>query len=285
MDSLSGEIVAVDTLLERGSLLIVPERNGLIDFERVVKTTPPPDGDAERAIRESTGTLLDGFDLIETEDESMEVDRRVITSMRKTPISFADGSYEKEFLDALVLCIDLRGFSEYVRDKPKERVKDFLEKYTQELLATINLFPVSYYKLLGDGALVIWDKADKVGLDQAVRLFELLRLVLRGLCEDYEFPNNIAGGIAYGEVYKYELFAECSGLKYRDYLGYGVNYVFRLQAFAESGELLANRSIPDRYGMVLPPLAAERKPDRGALKGVRDADYEEVFILLAASAS
>jgi len=279
----TGERIDVDTLVEGESMQIVPESGGGIVFEQVKKFARPEGGGEDKAIRVNTGVFLNGFDLIGSEDDTIKVESYVLDSMRKTPISFADGIYGKEFIPALILCIDLRQFSDFARDNPKEKLINFLAKYTQELLATINLFSVSYYKLLGDGALIIWDKPGKKQLEEAIKLFDLLRSVVQGIGKDFCFPNNIAGGIAQDEVYKYEIYAECSGLKYRDYIGYGINYVFRLQTFAESRELLCNRSIPDSYGFTLPFLESERKPDRKTLKGIRDSDYSDIYILRSSS--
>jgi len=278
----TGERISVDTMIEGESIHIVPETNGMIAFEHVAKLPFTPGSDAERTIRENTGTLLDGFRQIGSEFDTQEVDTHVIESMRRTPISLADGEYGKDVFPALILCLDLRRFSDYVRDRPPKIVKSFLERYTQELLATINLCDVSYYKLLGDGAMIIWDRPGEKALTNAMKLFGLLRTVVGPLSAEFSFKSNVAGGLALEEVYKYEIYAESSGLKYRDYIGYGINYVFRLQAFAEAGQLLCNKSVPDQYGISPRSLSEERKPDRSSVKGVKDADFADVYVLMEA---
>lgn len=278
----TSEIVHVISTVEGDFLKMTPERDGLILFDQT-KIVPLAGGKSVNdLIEEHLKSFLEGFEFFGTEDDTIDVQRKVLEEMQKTPISFMDGDYEKEFLQALILCVDLRGFSDYTRDHPRSKVKKFLEKYTQELLAAINMFDVSYYKLLGDGALVIWDRPDMTGAARAITLFKLLRNVVEGLRSGSGFPNNIAGCIACEELYKYEIGAECSGLKYRDYLGYGINLVTRLQSLAVSGELLANGCMLRKFGMKAELLPAERKPNRNFLKGLRDEDYDSLYLLIQA---
>jgi class 3 adenylate cyclase len=207
------------------------------------------------------------------------VDADVIREMVRTPVSLRDDRYEKGYVEALALCIDLRGFSSFALDAERDRVTAFLEKYSQELLAAVNGYSASYYKLLGDGALIIWDNADAAAVDACRDLFRLLREVVAELAVLHGCECALAGALTLDSLYKYEIFGECSGLKYRDYVGYGLNIAFRLQSIAGAGELLGSPAVDERFELGSPLLDADRKPSRRSIKGIRDEDYEGIVVI------
>ena len=47
----------------------------------------------------------------------------------------------------------------------------------------------------------------------------------------------LAGALVMDKVFKYEISAEASQLKYRDYVGYGINLACRLQGLARRGRI------------------------------------------------
>jgi class 3 adenylate cyclase len=207
------------------------------------------------------------------------VEADVQREMARTPISLRDDSYEKGYHDALALSLDLRGFSSFTKDANRDLVAAFIEKYSQELLAAVNGYSASYYKLLGDGALVIWDEANPAYVDDCRDLFRLLREVVAELAASYGSSCSLAGGLTLDSLYKYEIFGECSGLKYRDYIGYGINIASRLQSIAGPGELLASPSVENCFALGAPLLPPSRKPPMGSIKGLRDADWEGIVVL------
>jgi class 3 adenylate cyclase len=215
------------------------------------------------------------------EGEPVLVEAQVQREMERTPVSLRDDTYEKGYLDALALSIDLRGFSSFTMNTEREVVAAFLEKYSQELLAAVNGYSASYYKLLGDGALVIWDKADRDSIESCRNLFRLLREVVVDIAGMYGSSCALAGGLTYDSLYKYEIFGECSGLKYRDYIGYGINIAFRLQSMAGPGELLASPGVDTAFGLGAPRLGKDRKPPRHSIKGLRDEDYDGIVVIEA----
>jgi class 3 adenylate cyclase len=215
----------------------------------------------------------------EEEGEAILAPPSVLREMQRTPVSLRDDRYEKGYVDALALCMDLRGFSSYARDNEPELVAAFLEKYSQELLAAVNGFSASYYKLLGDGALIIWDRADADSMAACVELFRLLDEVVDCVAVLHGSSCALAGAVTQGSLYKYEIFGECSGLKYRDYIGYAINIAFRLQSMAGPGELLGQAASAGRFGVSAAPLPPERRPSRQSIKGMRDEDYEGIVIL------
>jgi len=220
------------------------------------------------------------MDSVEDEaGESILVDSDVLREMVRTPVSLRDDHYEKGYLEALALCIDLRGFSSFTMKNKPDRVTAFLEKYSQELLAAINGYSASYYKLLGDGALVIWDRPEAGSAYACKDLFKLLREVVVEVAKKYDSGCALAGALTLDTLYKYEIFGECSGLKYRDYVGYGINIAFRLQSIAGPGELLGSPAVEARFGFGAPLLESSRKPPRKSIKGIRDEDYEGIVVI------
>lgn len=275
-------VIEVDTIIDGDEITLIPQDSCGVLRDQVRRLPFAPNLSLDELIRVGLSPFLDGFTLVEVEGDTAEVEFSVLREMDKTPISLKDGCYGKEFLDALILCLDLRQFSSYARDGERGRVQGFLERYTQELLAGINGYPVSYYKLLGDGALALWDHPTRSDLDSAIELFTILRSILGEIGSEFGYPHNLAGALVLDEVYKYEIYAESSGLKYRDYVGYGLNYAFRLQTMAKAGVLLASRNVERDFDLGLPLLDAASKPRRDSLKGVRDEDYDEVYVLVPA---
>jgi len=225
-------------------------------------------------IRESGGLFED-----DEEGESALVGPKVIREMLRTPVSLRDDQYEKLYVEALSLCMDLRGFSSYALSADRDSMTGFLEKYSQELLAAVNSYSASYYKLLGDGALVIWDSPDENAVEACRDMFGLLRDVVDEIASAYRSPCALAGAITLDTLYKYEIFGECSGLKYRDYVGYGINIAFRLQSVAGPGELLASPAVNARFALGAPLLEAARRPPKGSIKGIRDEDREGIVVV------
>ena len=80
------------------------------------------------------------------------------------------------------------------------------------------------------------------------------------------------------EVYKYEISAEASLLKYRDYVGYGINLACRLQGLALKSELIVNKALAD-----LDALVTVRKDTRelleeaNRLKGLKKEDRATLY--------
>jgi class 3 adenylate cyclase len=222
-----------------------------------------------------------GGDCFDDEEggESALVGPKVIREMLRTPVSLRDDRYDKGYVEALSLCMDLRGFSSYALVADRDAMTGFLEKYSQELLAAVNSYSASYYKLLGDGAIVIWDRPDDYSAEACLDVFRLLRDVVDEIAAAYRSPCALAGAITLDTLYKYEIFGECSGLKYRDYVGYGINIAFRLQSLAGPGELLASPAANERFALGAPLLAPERRPPRGSIKGIRDEDREGIVVV------
>ncbi|MCL2295282.1 MAG: hypothetical protein FWC36_10550 [Spirochaetes bacterium] len=174
------------------------------------------------------------------------INAATLTGLDKMPVDIFDGVYlGKAFKNALILCIDTRNFSKFLSTNPEEVVYKLIREFTTNLLACINHFGsgCSYYKLTGDGAIIIWEETTKNSVNEAISIFNNYN---EFLSEDLfkPFPClGLAGALVNEEIFKYEISAEISQLKYRDYVGYGINLACRLQTLAGINKLILNDSI------------------------------------------
>jgi hypothetical protein len=196
------------------------------------------------------------------------------------PVDIFDGHYVSETKsDALILCVDIRNFSKFLRDNDENAVFSLIKEFTSNFLSCVNQFGFncSYYKLVGDGAIVIWDTSNDGNLREALEVFNVFTDFLE---EDLfaKAPNiGLAGALVMEKIFKYEISAEVSGLKYRDYIGYGINLACRLQTLAEADELIINLNLADSKRIPF----AEKKTKRMQmqfLKGMREEDRAAVYI-------
>jgi hypothetical protein len=79
-------------------------------------------------------------------------------------------------------------------------------------------------------------------------------------------------------VFKYEISAEVSQLKYRDYVGYGINLACRLQSLAGINEMVLNemlvKSSPIPYRVKRSQAALK---ELRILKGLKEEDRKRVL--------
>jgi class 3 adenylate cyclase len=88
----------------------------------------------------------------------------------------------------------------------------------------------------------------------------------------------LGGALVEEEVFKYEISAEVSQLKYRDYVGYGINLACRLQTLADVNELVLNEMLA-RLGTI--PFRVDDSPEiikeLHTLKGLKNEDRNRVL--------
>ncbi|UTC82136.1 hypothetical protein [Treponema denticola] len=214
--------------------------------------------------------------------DTVELDSLTLEALKKGPIDIFDNVYLGETRPhSLILCIDVRGFSDFMCNNDETVVFGLIKSFTSNFLSCLNQFGYncSYYKLLGDGALVIWDKLDGVAIKEAVTVFTTyVEFTREELFKPY---GNLAigGALVLDKVYKYEISAEASQLKYRDYVGYGINLACRLQNLAAGGELIVSKRLVD-----IGAIYATKNTDPDlmkklrALKGVKTEDREAIFL-------
>ncbi|MGI5174230.1 adenylate/guanylate cyclase domain-containing protein [Treponema sp. OMZ 840] len=214
-------------------------------------------------------------------DGSIELDASTLSGFKKMPIDIFDNIYLGETKpDALILCIDVRGFSNFLCSQDDKLVFSLITSFTSNFLSCVNQFGCgcSYYKLLGDGALIIWDKTDARTLTEAIMVFEMYsEFTQEELFKPYP-ELGLAGALVMDQVYKYEISAEASLLKYRDYVGYGINLACRLQGLALKSELIINKELTKLDALITTtkdnPALLE---DLVRLKGIKEEDKKILY--------
>ncbi|MEL3906325.1 MAG: hypothetical protein P1P65_04765 [Treponema sp.] len=212
---------------------------------------------------------------------TVELDSSTLAGLKKMPIDIFDNVYLGDVKpNALILCVDVRGFSNFLCAHSEKTVFSLITSFTSNFLSCVNQFGYgcSYYKLLGDGALVIWDETNATTLGEAIMVFQTYTEFLE---EELFSPYpelGLGGALVMEKVYKYEISAEASALKYRDYVGYGINLACRLQGLARKSELIINKNLAqlDAVTTIIkdaPGLVEEAR----RLKGVVDEDKETLY--------
>ncbi|ULQ58465.1 hypothetical protein K7I13_07720 [Brucepastera parasyntrophica] len=196
------------------------------------------------------------------------------------PVDIFDNIYVGETKDdSLSLCIDVRNFSDFLCENDETAVFTLIKQFTSNFLSCVNQFGYncSYYKLVGDGAIVIWDEASDEHLREALEVFSTFTEFLNEYLFQ-SFPKlGLAGALVLEKIFKYEISAEASDLKYRDYVGYGINLACRLQTLAKKDELIINKTLMDKKGL---PAIEKKVPvqEMNLLKGIRDQDRKTLYV-------
>jgi hypothetical protein len=212
----------------------------------------------------------------------VKLDLSALLALKKMPVDVFDGVYIGEVkTEALILCVDIRNFSNFLRENEENAVFALIKNFTSNFLSCVNQCGsnCSYYKLIGDGAIVIWDKVTEDHLKEALVVFNEYKEFLN---EDLfaMYPSlGFAGALVLEKVFKYEISAEASGLKYRDYVGYGINLACRLQTLAGKNELIINKKLTKNKGVVfIEKDKSTLSQNIDCLKGLKDEDREKVYL-------
>ncbi|MCL2267089.1 MAG: hypothetical protein FWC17_04910 [Treponema sp.] len=225
--------------------------------------------------------LLHELDSAEKVSRGLVLDIGTIEGLRKMPIDVFEGMYlGKVFNNALVLCLDIRNFSDFLCNNDDNTVFKLIKEFTSNLLSCINQFGYgcSYYKLMGDGVFIIWDETTQDAITEALTIFNLYTEFLNDELFKQHDCLSLAGALVLEKVYKFEISAELSELKYRDYIGYGINLACRLQTLANANELILNELLVHTGGV---PYRVNSSPDTIKdllhLKGLKDEDRMSLF--------
>ncbi|MBQ7611913.1 MAG: hypothetical protein IJU92_02445 [Spirochaetaceae bacterium] len=215
--------------------------------------------------------------------ELIELDTYTKTGLKKVPIDFFDNEYLGVLKpSALSLCVDIRGFSSFLSTNDEETVFKLITLFTSNLLSCINQvgYGCSYYKLLGDGALIIWDEATEESIKEAINVFITYRdFVNEEIFCNYKNNLGFGGALVLDRVYKYEISAEASQLKYRDYVGYGINLACRLEGLANNRLILNHELVEHAKLEYETDESPEIKTALSLLKGLKDSDREKIYLL------
>lgn len=219
--------------------------------------------------------------LVSVQDRSVDLDRSALAGLAKMPVDVFDDVYLGEVKNkALVLCVDVRNFSDFLCCNDEADVFRLIKDFTSNLLSCVNQFGYgcSYYKLMGDGAIVIWDEADAASVAEALAVFDTYTDFLD---EDLFAPYpalGLGGALVMDKVFKYEISAEASQLKYRDYVGYGINLACRLQALARRDQLAVNQALADTGLLPVRPAEGVAEVELAALKGLKEVDRSALLL-------
>lgn len=216
-----------------------------------------------------------------TKNGSVELDASTLAGLKKMPVDIFDNVYVGDMKPhALILCVDVRGFSNFLCSHDEKAVFSLITSFTSNFLSCVNQFGFgcSYYKLLGDGALVIWDETTATTLGEAIMVFQTYTEFLgEELFKPYP-ELGLGGALVMEKVYKYEISAEASDLKYRDYVGYGINLACRLQGLAQKSELILNKNLVDLNAVkVSVKNTAALLEEAQQLKGVFTEDKQPIY--------
>jgi class 3 adenylate cyclase len=236
----------------------------------------------DQLVMDAVSGLLGASHTLESvADQGAELDPSALAGLGKMPVDIFDDVYlEQVKAQALVLCVDIRNFSDFLCCHDEEDVFRLIKDFTSNLLSCVNQFGYgcSYYKLMGDGAIIIWDETDADTVTAALQVFDSYTEFLNEELFSGHPGLSMAGALVCDKVFKYEISAEASQLKYRDYVGYGINLACRIQALAKGNELVINRNLADTN---LVPFREDRDPDLVAelrtLKGLRMEDRDMVL--------
>ena len=225
--------------------------------------------------------LLKELDSAEKTSRGLVLDIGAIEGLKKMPVDVFDGMYLGEVRNsALILCLDIRNFSDFLCDNDDNTVFKLIKEFTSNLLSCINQFGYgcSYYKLMGDGVFIIWDDTTQDTINEALTIFNLYTEFLNVELFKQYGTLSLAGALVSEKVFKFEISAELSELKYRDYVGYGINLACRLQTLATANELILNEILADKWSV---PYTINETPrmqkDLSHLKGLKDEDRKRAF--------
>ncbi|AEJ20567.1 hypothetical protein [Gracilinema caldarium] len=238
----------------------------------------PPDEELQRIIGEVFGIEKPE---VRPYNPNVELDTSALQGLKKMPVDIFHNDYlDEKKPAALVLCTDIRNFSGFLRDHDEGTVFKLIKEFTSNFLSCVNQFGYgcSYYKLLGDGALIIWDETNEATIQEALAVFDTYIEFLETdlFCE---YPQLGLGGALVSEtLYKYEISAEASQLKYRDYIGYGINLAARIQGLAQKNQLVINKALA-KSGKI--PYQTSEDPiiieELKRLKGLKEEDLERLY--------
>jgi len=225
--------------------------------------------------------LINELDSAHKVSRGLVLDIGAIEGLKKMPVDVFEGMYlGKVHSKALILCLDIRNFSDFLCDNDDNTVFKLIKEFTSNLLSCINQFGYgcSYYKLMGDGAFIIWDETTQNTINEALTIFNLYTEFLNEeLFKQYD-SLSLAGALVSEKVYKYEISAELSELKYRDYVGYGINLACRLQTLAVANELILNELLVHTGGISYRIDTTEHLiKDLNLLKGLKEEDRQCVI--------
>lgn len=276
----STESVPLQLSFEAGNVLVIADAAETVPrfVHRVTLDRFPSDDLLSRSVGDALGYPVR---LESCKENNLDLDESVFKGLHKMPVDIFDNVYLDEVKpDALILVVDIRNFSSFLCQNNEEDVFSLIKCFTSNFLSCVNQFAFgcSYYKLLGDGALIIWDDTNKKTVQEALLVFDTYcDFVNEELFTSYS-NLGFAGALVSEKVFKYEISAEISQLKYRDYIGYGINLACRMQALAKKNELVLNHKLGDTGFVPYRTVTTEKTScELHLLKGLKEEDCQDLL--------
>lgn len=144
-----------------------------------------------------------------------------------------------------VMFADLRGFSNWSLNAAPEQISEMYEVISDRIAQMVIDYPFDYWKLLGDGVMLVWESNDDgsqdadCAIDAAYELHKKYGNYRRDL--PYELPEGFGIAICGGYLTRFLSSTFFDLCLVRDYLGPVANQAARLQSLAKPGEVLVNK--------------------------------------------
>lgn len=147
-------------------------------------------------------------------------------------------------VNAHVLFADIRGFSNWSLTASDAVLAELFEVISDRVMQFQIDYPFNYWKLLGDGIMIVWEDDLVPGYSGASgalgAAYELHYKYRAWSEEDSSRPKGLGIAVCGGPVVKVESATFFDSCTVRDYLGPVVNQAARLQGIAEAGETYVN---------------------------------------------
>lgn len=190
-------------------------------------------------------------------------------------------------VSGFVLFADLRGFSPWSLDASADAISELFEVVSDRVMQFQIDYPFSYWKLLGDGIMLVWEESRIPGYSCATSAcgaaWELHRkyAAYRSDCE-HELPEGFGIAVCGGEILRLESATFFESCLVKDYLGPVVNQSARMQSLASAGTTLVNlatKRLADPRFHKFRDVSRQLDERRSTLKGYPSSD-KQIFELI-----
>ncbi|PIP77711.1 MAG: hypothetical protein COW85_07565 [Ignavibacteria bacterium CG22_combo_CG10-13_8_21_14_all_37_15] len=177
------------------------------------------------------------------------VDLKIPSFIKQSLVSlnYPEQTSKVERLNGCVLFADLREFSSWSLLAQPEQVTEVYEVISERVVQMAQDYPYDYWKLLGDGIMLIWHCDDSISdtVDFAIAAaFELHKKYWYYQKDSFfKVPSGFGIGICGGPFSKYTSRTYYESVLLKDYIGPIINMAARLQTEAQPGEVFVNRFI------------------------------------------
>lgn len=207
------------------------------------------------------------------ERNKVELKQNVVETLAKGSLIVSEELLELSKVDCFVLCADLRSFSDWMLRAGDGARMDFFKGFADIMSYITQNCRCDFYKLLGDGVLIIWHSAT---LDSPARVadaaFDLISYFGSIIESIGDGLKNFGAAITRGEITHFILPSSQSCICMQDYIGLAINYAARFQTLAGSGEVVLDSGVREAFAGL--PVEVEARRVQSAFKGVEERELE-----------